>query len=117
QQAYLKPSILQWYGVFGWAVAIAGDTVIVGDLNHDSNGLMSDSGAAYVFAGLGPPPPDSDGDGVPDNVDQCPGTAPNTIVDARGCSADQRDSDNDGVPDSLDQCPGTTPGAIVDAHG
>lgn len=29
--------------------------------------------------------PDSDGDGVPDRLDQCPGTLPGTVVDARGC--------------------------------
>lgn len=28
---------------------------------------------------------DSDGDGVPDHLDACPGTAPNTVVDSRGC--------------------------------
>ena len=28
---------------------------------------------------------DSDGDGVPDHLDACPGTPPNTVVDARGC--------------------------------
>jgi len=29
--------------------------------------------------------PDSDGDGVPDMVDDCPGTADNVVVDSRGC--------------------------------
>jgi hypothetical protein len=29
---------------------------------------------------------DTDGDGVPDNLDQCPGTAPGTTVDAFGCA-------------------------------
>ena len=28
---------------------------------------------------------DSDRDGVPDHLDACPGTPPNTVVDARGC--------------------------------
>ncbi len=28
---------------------------------------------------------DSDGDGVPDNIDQCPATPPNVVVDERGC--------------------------------
>jgi len=32
---------------------------------------------------------DSDGDGVPDNEDQCPGTSPGAIVNAAGCSIDQ----------------------------
>lgn len=30
-------------------------------------------------------PPDSDGDGVPDDTDQCPGTAAGVAVDAKGC--------------------------------
>jgi hypothetical protein len=34
-------------------------------------------------------PPDSDGDGVPDAMDQCPDTPPGAIVDANGCSIDQ----------------------------
>jgi hypothetical protein len=32
---------------------------------------------------------DSDGDGVPDFVDRCPGTPAGTVVDADGCSIDQ----------------------------
>jgi outer membrane protein OmpA-like peptidoglycan-associated protein len=32
-----------------------------------------------------PPPVDSDGDGVPDNLDKCPGTPPGFKVDADGC--------------------------------
>ena len=29
--------------------------------------------------------PDSDGDGVPDNIDECPGTPNYTVVNAKGC--------------------------------
>ena len=57
---------------------------------------------------------DSDGDGVPDAIDQCPGTPPGVAVDAVGCP---KDSDGDGVPDYLDKCPGTPTGAKVDANG
>ena len=32
---------------------------------------------------------DEDADGVPDSLDQCPGTAAGAIVDANGCSIDQ----------------------------
>jgi hypothetical protein len=32
------------------------------------------------------PPPDGDGDGVPDDDDACPGTAADEEVDAAGCS-------------------------------
>ncbi len=56
---------------------------------------------------------DSDGDGVPDSRDQCPGTPLGTPVNADGCS----DSDGDGVYDTRDLCPGTPPGTAVDING
>ena len=59
-------------------------------------------------------PLDSDGDGVPDYLDQCPNTPKGVKVDAKGCPLD---SDGDGVPDYLDKCPGTPAGAKVDANG
>ncbi|MCB1875183.1 MAG: OmpA family protein [Chromatiales bacterium] len=59
-------------------------------------------------------PADSDGDGVTDDLDACPGTPPGQPVDARGC---ELDSDGDGVIDRLDRCPGTPAGAPVDANG
>jgi len=34
-------------------------------------------------------PPDSDGDGVSDELDQCPNTPAGAIVNANGCSIDQ----------------------------
>lgn len=54
---------------------------------------------------VGPPsnsgcPPDTDGDGVLDSNDNCPGTPPGTPVNASGCP----DTDGDGVVDSADQC-------------
>ncbi|GGX79637.1 hypothetical protein GCM10007160_03740 [Litchfieldella qijiaojingensis] len=59
-------------------------------------------------------PLDSDGDGVPDYRDQCPGTPAGVEVDAQGCPLD---SDGDGVPDYRDQCPNTPAGAEVNALG
>lgn len=56
----------------------------------------------------------SDGDSVPDYLDKCPGTPSGVSVDADGCPID---TDGDGVPDGLDQCPGTPAGAVVDANG
>lgn len=60
------------------------------------------------------PDKDSDGDGVMDSKDQCPGTPPGVKVDATGCPLD---SDGDGVPDYLDKCPDTPKGVKVDANG
>ncbi len=59
-------------------------------------------------------PRDSDGDGVIDADDECPGTPAGVAVDAVGCPLD---SDDDGVPDYQDQCPGTPAGAEVNALG
>jgi OmpA-OmpF porin, OOP family len=63
---------------------------------------------------------DTDGDGVADANDECPGTRPGTAVDQRGCAPPPRaagDGDRDGVPDVRDQCPDTQAGLQVDAFG
>ncbi len=60
---------------------------------------------------------DSDGDGVPDDRDKCPGTPKGVKVDEDGCPID---TDGDGVPDYRDKCPNNTPTEIskgVDADG
>lgn len=60
------------------------------------------------------PGKDSDGDGVPDNLDKCPNTPKGARVDANGCTSD---ADGDGVVDGVDRCPDTPKGAKVDAEG
>ena len=78
---------------------------------------------------------DSDGDGVYDHLDKCPGTPKGVEVDEFGCpkitdTGDYSDydddgyeddvkidSDGDGVYDDQDQCPNTPRGAIVDFRG
>jgi len=57
---------------------------------------------------------DTDGDGVKDSKDKCPGTPKGVKVDADGCPLD---SDGDGVPDYLDKEPNSKKGAVVDANG
>lgn len=69
------------------------------------------AGAAVDAEGC---PLDSDGDGVPDYRDQCPGTPAGVSVNAEGCPVD---SDNDGVPDYRDQCPDTPAGVEVNSLG
>lgn len=59
---------------------------------------------------------DTDGDGVNDDNDQCPGTPAGTAVDANGCPLPQ-DDDGDGVTNDVDKCPNTPAGARVDATG
>ena len=62
---------------------------------------------------------DSDGDGVPDSSDSCPGTALGATVDATGCSTDQLDDDGDGVPNIADDCADTDSQGMtdIDANG
>jgi OOP family OmpA-OmpF porin len=57
---------------------------------------------------------DTDGDGVTDDLDNCPGTPAGTAVDSSGCPLDE---DGDGVTNDIDKCPGTPAGARVDASG
>jgi hypothetical protein len=65
QQAYLKPTAVgttQAGDIFGWSVAVSGDTVVVGAINEDSsttgvnstpNEGATNAGAAYVFVRSG----------------------------------------------------------------
>lgn len=57
---------------------------------------------------------DSDGDGVVDSKDACPGTPAGVKVDAKGCPLD---TDGDGVLDYMDKCPNSRPGAKVNSDG
>ncbi|MEO8427506.1 MAG: FG-GAP repeat protein [Verrucomicrobiota bacterium] len=67
QQAYLKASNTGANDLFGLFVAVSGGTVVVGAPGEDSNATLvngnqtnnsaTDSGAAYVFTGLGPAAP------------------------------------------------------------
>jgi hypothetical protein len=47
-------------------------------------------------------PLDTDGDGVPDEVDDCPGDAAKTDPGVCGCGSVDSDGDGDGVPDCID---------------
>ena len=70
--------------------------------------------SAYGAPGLCGGPVDTDGDGVTDDKDKCPGTPKGVQVDMDGCPLA---SDGDGVYDYMDKCPGTPKGAPVDAVG
>lgn len=78
--------------------------------------------ATRVFLTAKAGPKDTDGDGVYDHLDRCPGTPRGTLVDAVGCPLPPKppaplDSDGDGVLDDDDFCPGTPRGATVDDRG
>lgn len=61
---------------------------------------------------------DTDGDGVDDTRDQCPGTTAGIVVDTRGCDlSTSGDADRDGVPDAADTCADTPAGTHVDTSG
>ncbi|MBL4654601.1 MAG: thrombospondin type 3 repeat-containing protein [Bacteroidia bacterium] len=57
---------------------------------------------------------DRDKDGVPDILDNCPGTPKGIAVDKNGCPLD---SDKDGIPDYLDKESKTNKKALVDLEG
>ncbi|MDT8878082.1 OmpA family protein [Halomonas saccharevitans] len=93
-----------------------------GESDEDTGAAIGSTAGAAIGAMLcaepnrspAPAPRDTDGDGVTDANDQCPGTPAGVAVDAVGCPLD---SDGDGVPDYQDQCPGTPAGAEVNALG
>jgi outer membrane protein OmpA-like peptidoglycan-associated protein len=64
----------------------------------DDHFISHSVGIVFAFG----QPRDSDGDGINDNLDKCPGTPTGVRVNAEGCPVD---GDGDGVPDYLDKCP------------
>lgn len=84
-----------------------------GDLEGKYGGHLAQVGLRYNF--FAPePPPDTDGDGVIDDLDECKGTPSGVKVDSKGCPVD---SDGDNVTDDKDKCPNTPKGTPVDEKG
>ncbi|HET9862439.1 MAG TPA: OmpA family protein [Steroidobacteraceae bacterium] len=104
-------SILQLRGDLGARRSFSsGDAVV-----QDPVDYIASFGIQYAWGGTMPRRVvDTDGDGVNDDLDNCPGTPAGTPVDASGCPLDD---DGDGVPNAADKCPGTPAGAKVDANG
>ncbi len=72
------------------------------------------AGISFLLGGHAPK--DSDGDGINDRLDRCPGTPMGDMVDPTGCAI-PKDRDKDGVLDTADRCPNTAAGVRVDATG
>jgi hypothetical protein len=86
-------------------------------LDMNSPGFDYDSGYGLIQADTALASLDTDGDGVLNSNDLCPGTLSGKSVDANGCADSQKDGDGDGVTNDLDLCPGTVTGQSVDTNG
>lgn len=82
-----------------------GDAYLMGGVAWGAYGMGSAQVRAMLTLGYAPREKDEDGDGVPDDDDQCPELREDKdgFEDQDGCP--DGDNDNDGVPDSDDQCP------------
>jgi len=69
----------------------------------------------YIIEQIGTP--DTDGDGIEDDNDNCQRTPIGDEVNHFGCRLVDLDSDADGINDLLDQCPSTNSGSTVDEDG
>lgn len=93
------------------AGGVAGGTVgAFDDSDAALTGAVIGAGIGAIFCGG----KDTDGDGVKDSRDKCPGTPQGAPVDENGC---EFDDDNDGVVNSMDRCPNTPAGVQVDSYG
>ena len=112
-----------WNGGAGFHIGLSNAVALRLDGRVVSYKVDTTTGEEYKYQseifgalafGFGGAPRDGDADGVPDKLDQCPGTPIGARVDSNGCPVD---GDGDGVPDGLDQCEGTPTGATVDEKG
>jgi len=72
----------------------------------ETNAQLAIEKSPRARCAAGPPAPgDADGDGILDNVDQCPRVAEDKdgFEDEDGCP--DPDNDKDGIPDTADKCP------------
>lgn len=101
-------------GLIGGGIGYASSSDSDEDTGAALGGVGGATAGALLCADYSDKEVDSDGDGVPDDRDQCPNTPAGVAVDAQGCPLD---SDGDGVPDYKDECPGTPAGVEVNAQG
>lgn len=108
------PGKTGWYDQWGACAAAGAAVGIAAGATDDFDTAMYGAAGGFAIGGAICAMSDTDGDGVKNYKDDCPGTPAGGIVDERGC---ELDSDGDGVVDRLDECPGTPAGATVDARG
>jgi Ca2+-binding RTX toxin-like protein len=107
----------------------------VADFNHDGAPDIAIADSLHqklqiLINGSATPPPDSDGDGIPNATDNCQNAANPGQADADGdgigdvCDSTPNppppppaDSDGDGVPDTSDNCPAVANASQADANG
>lgn len=75
------------------------------DCRDQSVAIVVDAPQQVVVKPVEPKPGDQDGDGIPDDVDQCPLDPEDFdgFEDEDGCP--DLDNDGDGIPDAVDLCP------------
>ncbi len=99
-----------------------GEETVLADLFSATPNQTTSAPAATPAAPAATPPaaPDGDGDGIPDDYDNCPSTVNanqrDTDGDGDGDACDA-DDDNDGVPDASDNCQYSPNPAQTDSDG
>lgn len=101
------------------SLALRSDLRHVFTFGDPNNNFIYSAGLTYLFGSQQKPstrvePKDTDGDGVIDANDACPGTPTGVSVDPVGCPLD---SDHDGVPNYRDKCPNTPKSIPVNKQG
>src|SRR5690606_30761360 len=87
---YYEVTLLDWADVYGDVEQTVLSGTITKRMITDNFGDEDDTDYHHLKFGCGDddgePPVDSDGDGVPDSIDKCPGTPAGVNVDAEGCT-------------------------------
>lgn len=109
------PYTYAWQGAGVFEPNTTSDAVSVNDASTGtysvivSNACSSDNATLAVDA-----TPDTDDDGVCDDVDGCPTDPDKTEPGLCGCGVPDTDADNDGIADCNDPCDNTTTGQSCD---